>query len=119
MSMTPQFELVPDGDAHTFCLRGELDLATAAELLSALHPVLRAGTRLRLKLSDLDFLDCSGLHALVSAAEALLPGGSLILEAPTGEVAKVLELVRADLIPGVEITEGAERATVQDGTVAP
>ncbi len=118
MAPKPGFELVPAGDDHVFCLRGELDLAAAASLLQGLRHALRPGEHIRLELSDLVFIDSSGLHALVRAAEALAPGGSLILDAASGEVARVFRLVRADLIPGLEIVEPLEGFGMPQGGVA-
>jgi hypothetical protein len=46
---------------------------------------------------------------MVSAVEAVSPDGSLVLEGPTGAVADLLRLVRADLIPGFEIVEDPSR----------
>jgi anti-anti-sigma factor len=112
MSTTPHFELVRDGDGSSFRLHGELDLAAAAELLESLQPLLRRGTEIRLQLSELGFIDSSGLRALVKTAAALLPDGKLVLEGPTGPVASLFELVRADLLPGFEIVDrGPDRAT--------
>jgi anti-anti-sigma factor len=114
----PGFELVPGGDDHSFRLRGELDLAAAVCLLEGLRHLLRPGEHIRLELSDLVFIDSSGLHALVRAADALAPGGSLILDAADGEVARVFRLVRADLIPGLEIAEPVDGLGAPQGNIA-
>jgi anti-anti-sigma factor len=102
------FELVPDSDGTTFHLRGELDMATADALLEGLRPVLRPGVDIRLELSELEFIDSSGLRALISAADGLRPGGSLILHRPADAVARLLILVRADRIPGFRVVDEAD-----------
>jgi anti-anti-sigma factor len=103
MNGTPSFELCTVGDGRAFRLSGELDLATAAELINALHPLLRPGAEIRLELSHLAFIDSSGLRALVTVAKSLLPDGRLILSGSSGPVANLFQLVRADLIPGLAI----------------
>lgn len=54
--------------------------------------------RIVLDLGQVDFLDSSGLGAIVSVMKLLPPGQRLELAALTGNVAKVLRLTRMDTI---------------------
>jgi anti-sigma B factor antagonist len=80
------FELrdVVGGGTHTLVLRGELDVASAAELNRRLLPLCRDATNaVVLDLRQLTFIDASGLQIIVVAKEvcarhetefALVPG---------------------------------------------
>ena len=60
------------GAEGVFTLRpaGELDIATAARLERALVDDRRPGDRVELDLADLEFIDSTGLRAIVRGAEA-------------------------------------------------
>jgi anti-sigma B factor antagonist len=77
---------------------GELDIATAPRLCARLDAT-RAGRRPRLlvDLTDVDFCDSTGLRALLGAAsEVRAHGGRFaIVCPPTGDVARLLEIVGA------------------------
>ena len=77
---------------------GELDIATAPRLCARLDAT-RAGRRPRLlvDLTAVDFCDSTGLRALLGAAsEVRAHGGRFaIVCPPTGDVARLLEVVGA------------------------
>jgi anti-anti-sigma factor len=59
-------------------LVGELDLSAAAGLKARLDEVHHAKRRVRLDLSELDFIDCSGIRAILDAlAQARREGGAI------------------------------------------
>ena len=81
----------PDG-AQELRLIGELDLTTTpilAEALSALPA--EAKQPLLFDLSELTFLDSTGLNLLIRTAQDH-PGGRVQLRSPTSNVRRVLEL---------------------------
>ena len=79
-------------------LRGELDFNTAPALKEGLLAVLsQRGTRIILDLSDLAFMDASGLRVvLATGRRAALLGGTLSLAAPQHIVARILEVTGLD-----------------------
>lgn len=83
-----------DGHAE-LRLVGELDMDTASRLAAALEPVYEHGVAtLVLDLSELGFIDSSGLHHLVKALKHQRErGGEVVLHAPTNQTLRVLELV--------------------------
>jgi anti-anti-sigma factor len=91
------FNVADAGDR--FLLSGELDMATAADLLAVVQP---SNGSVRLDLQNLTFMDSQGLQALLRIWEAL-DGGELILSGAGGEVLRVLELTRIDQITGIRI----------------
>jgi anti-sigma B factor antagonist len=85
-----------DGDGRVVVtIRGELDLATAPELETALLERLDAGQEVVLDLRELQFMDSSGLRVLVTAHARAGDGGprfAIVRPLAGGEVAKILDI---------------------------
>ena len=73
---------------------GEIDLATATELRHRLETVIAAGTGdVDLDLSDVTFVDCSGLAVLLAARQELQgKKHRLMVRNPSKPVLRLLEL---------------------------
>ena len=83
-------------DGHVLLrLQGELDLGTADRLGDATTRAYEQGVRtIVLDLSELRFIDSSGLHELVKAWKRQREiGGDVVLRRPTKQTLRVLELV--------------------------
>jgi len=91
------------GADRRFKLSGEVDMAVADGLVEVLQAQLNGGGDLTLDLSELAFIDSTGIHALIRISQRLGGDGRLILESPAGGVARVLEIVGIDRFPHVEI----------------
>jgi anti-sigma B factor antagonist len=81
---------------------GELDIATAPQLLGAVTALSQPGTgAIAIDLSALTFIDSSGIKALRAAVRsANARGVGAIVASPSRRVERVLELVRlGDVIP--------------------
>ncbi len=80
-------------DHHIVALRGELDIGSADGLADALVEV--AGSTVVVDLSELTFLDSTGISALVVARNRILTSseGRLVVTRPTGIVRKALDIV--------------------------
>jgi anti-anti-sigma factor len=72
-------------------LVGELDLETVASLQEALA-LLPAEGQARLDLSELSFIDSSGLHAIADFAQSENGSGPVILDGVSPLVARALEI---------------------------
>jgi anti-anti-sigma factor len=97
------FEVRHDPDqAGRFKLVGELDLASAPQLLAQVTPEADQDRDIVLDLRDLTFVDSTGISSLISLSNRL-SAGSLTLERPTRNVARVLRLVRAEGFPNVQV----------------
>ncbi len=84
-------------------LRGELDLAGAERLYPILDDACQPGTDLAVNLHELEFIDSSGIRALLAAARRLGPG-RLMLQGPHGMVARVLEVCGLERVENVVVT---------------
>jgi anti-anti-sigma factor len=83
-------------------LAGEVDATNSDELYGVLDSVVTQQPRLLVvDMSELSFMDSTGLRMLLRSSRALdQQGGVLALAAPQISVARVLQLTRADqLIP--------------------
>jgi anti-sigma B factor antagonist len=73
---------------HLVRLRGELDMAAATDLLDWLVEI--AGSKLIIDLSELTFMDSSGVAVMAQAKDHL--GDALVLSRPRSNVRRVFEL---------------------------
>ena len=93
--MAPEFSISVRNlpGVHMVQLHGELDIASADGLADALVEV--AGATVVVDLSDLTFMDSTGIGALVVARNRVLSKGlgQLIVTRPTGIVRKAMEIV--------------------------
>jgi anti-sigma B factor antagonist len=86
----------PEGDGHAVVvLRGELDVTEAANVAASLAVAAASGRDVIVDLEGLEFIDSSGLAALVLARQhARRAGFDLLLAAPQPQVARMLTLTR-------------------------
>jgi anti-sigma B factor antagonist len=76
-------------------LRGELDVAEAAKVATSLAVVAASGFTVIVDLEGLEFIDSSGLAALVHARHhARRAGSDLLLAAPQQQVLRMLAITR-------------------------
>ena len=97
----PTFRVTPV-DSLTLRLGGELDMSTVQILRDALRWVPAEG-RVTLDLSDLAFLDSSGLNEFAQYADSLNGRGPLILANVPEQLVSLLELVAFDKLDTIEI----------------
>ena len=85
---------IRDDGAHVVVtLRGELDVANAADLGAVLSKAVARNPYVIADLSDLTFIDCASLGVLVRArTRAREAGGDLVLAGARGKVLRVITL---------------------------
>ena len=111
------FQIAPDSEGHGLRLSGELDIAGADALLEQVESVAgRNGSpNVYVDLAELTFIDSSGIRALITASRRI-GGKKMILLSPTPSVAKILDIVRVDTLPGLEVRpDGAGPFDGSDG----
>jgi anti-sigma B factor antagonist len=99
------FSVEQGSDPRAYRLVGELDLATCDELVHYLEPAIRGNGDLRLDLAGVEFMDSSGIHALVEVSRELKHRGRVVLHSPSREMARVFEVI-AQIFPNVVIDGG-------------
>jgi anti-sigma B factor antagonist len=73
-------------------LIGELDLSSYDAATASLSPLFEAAGDVVLDMSELSFVDSSGIRLFIRLHQALHDRGGLILRSPTPHVARVLEI---------------------------
>ena len=91
-------------------LHGELDIATAPELVEMLHRFRRQGHAVELDLAEVTFMDSTGLRTLMQAKDRIESAGADLSIVPGSRaVMRVFEIVGLlDELP----FEGIGRATL-------
>lgn len=84
------------GQSGGIRLAGELDMSTAPELERALEAALEHGGPVVVDLSELRFMDSTGINVFLRAALSLSGRGCLILHGEQDRVRRVLDLARID-----------------------
>ena len=85
------------GAAARVELRGDVDMATAPQLRRVLDELIDGGAaEIVLDCRHLEFLDSSGIGALVAARTRIGSDGVIALEEPRANVRKVLEVTGVD-----------------------
>lgn len=81
-------------------LRGEVDLASAPQFRRSLHDLIDQGhNRMAMDLSDLEFMDSTGLGVLIGCLKRLKEAeGTLVLAGVRPSVARVFEVTGLDRI---------------------
>jgi anti-sigma B factor antagonist len=83
-------------------LEGEIDLVTIGILRDALDDAIGSGVT-TIDLSGVDFMDSTGVHALVATASSLNGQGPLVLLRPSRSIARLLDIALPGAIPGLVI----------------
>jgi anti-anti-sigma factor len=91
----------PDGH-RSLRLAGELDLRSVRPLLDEFEAMPAEG-QATLDLSELAFIDSSGLHAIEELASKQNGNGPLILAGTSPAVARLLEITDLHRHPGLEV----------------
>jgi anti-sigma B factor antagonist len=87
--------------ATVLAVAGELDAASAPALRGPIDRAVSNGGALVLDLIDCDFVDSTGLHAIIDARAALEASGGrfAVVCAPSGPVARVIEVAVPGMLP--------------------
>ena len=93
-----------DPSTRTVVLEGELDLASTDRFVQALRPLLDHREPVTVDLAGLEFMDSSGLRAVIQSARK---AGTLVLLNPRGQVGQLLKLCDLERLDGIRI-EGLE-----------
>lgn len=94
-----------DDDVHTIAIAGEMDLSNAAEVERELvRAEATNATRIIIDLSELTFMDSTGIRLLITAhARSRTDGDRLMLVRPPARVFRVLTIAGVDeLLPFAE-----------------
>lgn len=100
------FRIVRGQDHRHVRLIGELDLATSSRVLEELCPLAREGGDIVVDLTELTFMDVTGLQAIASVAKALRGNGQLVLDRPVPQIRRLFSLCGPILEEPALVVEG-------------
>jgi anti-anti-sigma factor len=110
-----QLTVSREADAYTLALSGELDIASCTELEEELDLAEMSSVKLIvLDLRELDFIDSSGLHAIVNAHRHV--AGRLIVVRGPSQVQRMFELCALDEL--LTIVDAPPSGGQTDGSTA-
>ncbi len=119
--MTPGFDVKIsrlDGDIQSAEIVGELDQATVPDLQAHLDEVINSGeSNVLVDLSSCEFIDSSGLAALVGARERVTANGNrgFGICCPDSQVSRLLEITGLDHAMGLVGTRDEALTALRDG----
>ena len=91
-----------DAKQPTVTLSGEIDLASAPAVWEALEAAVEDATCLVVDLSEVRFIDSTGLSVLVRAHRRLANhGGALVVRSPSEMAGRVLRVTGLDTVFGL------------------
>jgi anti-anti-sigma factor len=101
-------EVLPD--SYVLHVRGEMDLATAHILDESLKPIAGNGRHIILDMSELRYIDGSGLRFLFSALQRSRANGKKVLVAGASPVIRrLMEIVNLDMPVLPTLADAIER----------
>ncbi len=77
-------------------LCGDIDASNAHDLRCALEAGIEEGGPILIDVRELTFIDSTGVHVLVQAAEALHDDGCLVLHGEQRSLSRLLDLLGVD-----------------------
>jgi anti-anti-sigma factor len=101
-------EIEENDEPRTFRLIGEMDISNAETLAAVLEKKADGEGDITLDLSELTFIDSSGIRVLLRAMDRLDGKGRLLLVSPTDSVRHVLSLMGLEE-RGPILVEGEDR----------
>ena len=107
--MRPRLEISPLIGAAGIKLVGEVDLATAPQLNEALANIWTESEVL-LELSDLTFMDSSGVSEILAFAKSRNGAGPLVMVNPPAAIERLFELTCLEQHPKVEMRHTRSQA---------
>ena len=90
---------------------GELDVATAPQLMEALRDALSTG-QVTLDLSEVTFVDSCGIRAILELARTQNGNGPVIILNPSYAVTRVFDIIGIDQHAGIELRRSDVRVAV-------
>ena len=99
------FKATPTEDGN-LALSGELDALTVRHLNEALA-VRNGALHVTLDVSELTFIDSTGLHAIVSYVQSREPDGTVTLQGASPHIVRVFEITCLSDLPKLRIDGAA------------
>ena len=98
-----RFDVRAEADATVVAIEGEIDLYTSPEIREQVGGLARPGRNVVIDLTDVGFLDSTGLGSLVWARKRVQQdGGELVVVGPQPHIRRVLEISGVSRVVPIE-----------------
>ena len=96
-------EVLPHGNVTTIFLDGEIDMDKTEEVKEVVFPHIDAGKEVHLNLSNVQYMDSSGISVLIeSHQKATEKGTKLVVKDVSKSVLKVIMMAKLEQILNLE-----------------
>ena len=103
MTYKVQDEVLPHGNVTTVFLDGEIDMDKTEAAKEVIFPHIDAGKEVHLNLSQVQYMDSSGISVLIeSHQKALEKGTKLVIKDVSKSVLKVIMMAKLEQILNLE-----------------
>ena len=103
MTYKVQDEVLPHGNVTTVYLDGEIDMDKTEEAKEVIFPHIDAGKEVHLNLSQVQYMDSSGISVLIeSHQKAIEKGTKMIVKDVSKSVLKVIMMAKLEQILNLE-----------------
>ena len=103
MTYKVQDEVLPHGNVTTVFLDGEIDMDKTEAAKEVIFPHIDAGKEVHLNLSQVQYMDSSGISVLIeSHQKAIEKGTKMIVKDVSKSVLKVIMMAKLEQILNVE-----------------
>ena len=97
------YKITEEGNIATVHLDGEIDMDKTDEVKGAIFPVIDSGKNVALNLSNVQYMDSSGISVLIeSHQKALEKGTKLVIKDVSKSVLKVIMMAKLEQILNLE-----------------
>ena len=97
------YKITEEDNISTIFLDGEIDMDKTDEVKGAIFPVIDSGKNVALNLSNVQYMDSSGISVLIeSHQKALEKGTKLVIKDVSKSVLKVIMMAKLELILIIE-----------------
>ena len=97
------YKVTEDGNIATIHLDGEIDMDVTEKAKEVIFPHIEAGKEVHLNLSNVQYMDSSGISVLIeSHQKALEKGTKLVLKDVSKSVLKVIMMAKLEQILNLE-----------------
>jgi anti-sigma B factor antagonist len=98
-----KLQIIPTDDPHGVRLIGEVDMATAPELLDVLLAAMGGDRPITIDMAGVTFIDSSGVQAILNTAAEATPEDPVIVKDPSDAALRVMELVGIERMPAIRV----------------
>jgi len=97
------YKITEENNISTIFLDGEIDMDKTDEVKGAIFPVIDSGKNVALNLSNVQYMDSSGISVLIeSHQKALEKGTKLVIKDVSKSVLKVIMMAKLEQILNLE-----------------